>query len=40
MTDISISVVALAVVVLGLVGLVVAASKRGQDVSMPAGIKR
>ena len=39
MTDISISVVALAVVVLGLVGLVVAASKRNQDISMPAGIK-
>ena len=39
MEDISISVVALAVIVLGLVGLVVAASQRGQEVKLPAGIK-
>ena len=39
MQDISLSVAALALVVLGLVGVVVASSKRGQDVSLPAGIK-
>ena len=39
MHGISISVAALALVVFGLVGLVVASSQRGQSVNLPAGIK-
>lgn len=39
MQDISLSVAALSVIVVGLVGLVVASSDRGQDVKLPAGIK-
>ena len=39
MQNISVPVAALAVIVVGLVGLVVAASKRGQEVKLPAGIK-